>query len=186
MTEPLYCANHPKVETSLRCNRCEKPICAKCAVHMDTGYRCKECVKAQRKQFETAVWIDYFLGFFTALILSGIGATIVVFFLANIWYGFWTLLFAPFATKIIVNLTKKLTRYHYSRNLFLTISAGVLLGGLPLVLRGISGLFLVFSNIEYYGGMNWLYLSLPLIWVIIYLFITVPAVYAGLTGISLK
>ncbi|MEN6392186.1 MAG: B-box zinc finger protein, partial [Anaerolineaceae bacterium] len=28
----LYCTNHPQTETSLRCNRCDKPICTKCAV----------------------------------------------------------------------------------------------------------------------------------------------------------
>ena len=55
MTEALpkmYCANHPTVETTLRCNRCEKPICAKCAVLTPTGYRCKECIKEQQKIFD--------------------------------------------------------------------------------------------------------------------------------------
>ncbi len=48
---PTYCANHPGVETSLRCNKCGKPICAKCAVRTPTGYRCKECVRGQLKDF---------------------------------------------------------------------------------------------------------------------------------------
>ncbi|NJN97269.1 MAG: hypothetical protein HC875_25880 [Anaerolineales bacterium] len=30
-TGPLYCYQHPKVETGLRCNRCNRPICPKCA-----------------------------------------------------------------------------------------------------------------------------------------------------------
>jgi hypothetical protein len=39
----LYCANHPNVETNLRCSRCGKPICARCRVATPVGYRCYEC-----------------------------------------------------------------------------------------------------------------------------------------------
>ena len=55
----LFCANHPDRETSLRCNRCEKPICSKCAVRTPTGYRCKECVRGQQKVFDTAENQDF-------------------------------------------------------------------------------------------------------------------------------
>ncbi|MCS7001590.1 MAG: hypothetical protein NZ518_01960 [Dehalococcoidia bacterium] len=40
---PSYCANHPKVETWLRCNKCMKPICVRCSIPTPVGYRCKEC-----------------------------------------------------------------------------------------------------------------------------------------------
>jgi membrane associated rhomboid family serine protease len=43
---PLYCYRHPQVETSLRCNRCNKPICPKCAQRTPVGFRCAECVSA--------------------------------------------------------------------------------------------------------------------------------------------
>ena len=66
MTETLYCYVHPNRETSLRCNHCERPICADCAVLTPTGYRCKECVKGQQKVFDTSEWYDYVLGFITA------------------------------------------------------------------------------------------------------------------------
>jgi hypothetical protein len=41
----MTCYRHSKVETSLRCSRCEKPICADCAVPTPVGYRCRECGK---------------------------------------------------------------------------------------------------------------------------------------------
>jgi hypothetical protein len=66
----MYCANHPNVETSLRCNKCEKPICARCAILTPTGYRCKECVRGQQKVFETAKWLDYPLIFMIVAILA--------------------------------------------------------------------------------------------------------------------
>ncbi|HLF80868.1 MAG TPA: B-box zinc finger protein, partial [Anaerolineales bacterium] len=55
MTEVvLTCANHPTRETSLRCKRCDKPICASCAVLTPVGYRCRECVRGQQATFDTA------------------------------------------------------------------------------------------------------------------------------------
>src|SRR3990172_382923 len=87
----LYCVNHPDVETTLRCNRCEKPICSKCAILTPTGYRCKECVRGQQKVFETAFWYDYVFGFITAAILSGLASV-------GIWllpFQFLTIFIAP-------------------------------------------------------------------------------------------
>lgn len=37
------CSRHPKVETSLRCSRCESYICPDCAVLTPVGYRCRKC-----------------------------------------------------------------------------------------------------------------------------------------------
>ena len=69
----LYCANHPHSATGLRCNRCEKPICAKCAVLTPIGYRCKECVRGQLKVYDTAKGIDYPLLFGAVVTLAAIG-----------------------------------------------------------------------------------------------------------------
>lgn len=37
------CSHHPSVLTRLRCSRCEKPICPKCAVRTPVGLRCPDC-----------------------------------------------------------------------------------------------------------------------------------------------
>jgi hypothetical protein len=39
----MKCAYHPKVETNLRCGKCDKPICPKCMVQTPVGARCREC-----------------------------------------------------------------------------------------------------------------------------------------------
>lgn len=70
--EALYCANHPTVGTTLRCNRCGKPICARCAVLTPVGYRCKECVRGQQRIFETVVWYDYLVAAAVAGVISGL------------------------------------------------------------------------------------------------------------------
>ena len=42
-TGPVPCADHPDVETRLRCSRCGKPICPRCAVRTPVGMRCPDC-----------------------------------------------------------------------------------------------------------------------------------------------
>lgn len=40
---PTFCADHPDTETRLRCSRCGKPICPRCAVRTPVGMRCPDC-----------------------------------------------------------------------------------------------------------------------------------------------
>ncbi len=54
----LYCTVHPNVETALRCNRCGRPMCNRCAVRTPVGYRCRECVRGQQQVFYTAQTLD--------------------------------------------------------------------------------------------------------------------------------
>jgi phage FluMu protein Com len=37
------CSYHPNVLTRLRCSKCGKPICPRCAVETPVGFRCPEC-----------------------------------------------------------------------------------------------------------------------------------------------
>ena len=39
------CYQHPQTETGLRCNRCDRPICAKCAKSTPVGYKCLDCIR---------------------------------------------------------------------------------------------------------------------------------------------
>ena len=168
-TAPIYCANHPGVETSLRCNKCGKPICAKCAVRTPTGYRCKECVRGQLKVFDTALWYDYLLGFATAGIL-GFLASLLASLVSSLSFIGWILIIigAPTAGVTIAEGVRLVTRKHRSRPLFITIAAAVVLGALPVIFfQLLSGNFfsLIFQGI--------------------YLFIATPIVYTRLSGIQL-
>ena len=167
---PTYCANHPGVETSLRCNKCGKPICAKCAVRTPTGYRCKECVRGQLKIFDTAVWYDYLLGFATAAIL-GCLASLLATLVSSLGFIGWILIVvgAPTAGIVIAEGVRLVTRKHRSRALFITIAAAVVVGALPVIL------FQLF-NMNFFS----------LIFQGIYLFIATPVVYTRLSGIQLN
>ena len=41
----MKCATHPKIETNLRCGKCDKPICPKCMVQTPVGARCPDCAR---------------------------------------------------------------------------------------------------------------------------------------------
>ena len=105
----LYCANHPTVETSLRCNRCEKPICAKCAIATPTGYRCKECVRGQQKLFETAQWYDYPVAFVLAVVL------------------------APAVGVVIAEAVRTVLHHRRSIHMWQVVAAGTVIGCLPML-----------------------------------------------------
>ena len=48
--EQLYCYGHPKTPTKLRCSRCERPICGRCAIPASVGQHCPECVAEARRR----------------------------------------------------------------------------------------------------------------------------------------
>jgi MFS family permease len=175
-----YCYVHPTRETSLRCNRCERPICAQCAVLTPTGYRCKECVRSQQKIFDTAVWSDYIVAFVAASIGSAI-ASILVLIVSNFFFGLIVLLLAPSAGAAIGNIVRRFIKNRRSRMLFLTASVGIVTGGLPvLIVFGLPALFAVFA-----GGFQNIYSLLPVIWQVVYLVMAVPAAYSQLSGIRI-
>ncbi len=44
-----YCYGHPDTPTRLRCSRCDRPICGRCAIPASVGQHCPECVAEARK-----------------------------------------------------------------------------------------------------------------------------------------
>ena len=171
----LYCANHPNRETSLRCNRCEKPICPDCAVLTPTGYRCKDCVRSQQKVFETAQWWDYPLALCIAAGLSFIGSLVVPL------VGFFTLFVAPIAGVIIAEAVRLVTGRRRSKRLYQLTAAAVVLGSLPLLAMSLLGL--AFSGL---GGGSSLFAILPLIYRGLYTVMVTSSAYYRLAGISLS
>lgn len=169
-SETLYCYVHPTRETALRCNNCNRPICASCAVRTPIGYRCRECVKGQQKAFDTSEWYDYVTGFVIALIVSVL-ASFLVTFIGGIGFFGWFLIAAgaPTAGVAIAESVRFVTRKRRSRPLFITVAVAVVLGALPVILFQ-----LVFRQ-NLFG----------ILFQIIYLIIAVPVVYSRLSGIQL-
>jgi hypothetical protein len=81
--ELTYCEVHPDRETGLRCNRCNRLMCAQCAVQTPVGYRCKECVRQHEDKFFAGTNLDYAIVLAVAAVIGGLG-----FFFTSLLGGF--------------------------------------------------------------------------------------------------
>ena len=178
-TQTIYCANHPTVATSLRCNRCEKPICIKCAVLTPTGYRCKQCVSGQQKAFETALWQDYVLGLSLAALLSFIGSIIILI----LPLALLTFLVAPLIGTVIGEVVRRVTNKRRSKRLFWGVVGAMVAGGLPVLLIQLVGIGLFSYTAGVRGFASG---AIPLIWQGVYLFLAVSSAYYRLSGFTIR
>jgi hypothetical protein len=168
----MYCVNHPQTETSLRCNRCEKPICVKCAVLTPTGYRCKECVRGQQKLFETALWYDYLLAFIISSVLSYIGSRIIPVM------SYFTILLAPVAGVIISEIIRAITKRRRSKRLSQLATLAAALGSLLTILLY---LIIIVPGLSQ-GGFGYLW---QLLWQGVYAFTVSSTIYYRMAGIKI-
>ncbi len=73
----MYCVNHPKTETLIRCSKCLDPICQKCAVRTPVGLRCPKCAWAGRSPSYAMAPQNYVLVVLVALVASLIAGAVV-------------------------------------------------------------------------------------------------------------
>jgi hypothetical protein len=138
MTEPtMVCANHPHRETTLRCNRCEKPICSQCAVLTPVGYRCKECVRGQQKGFETARRIDYPIAGLISAVTLGVAMYLLGFL------SWWGIFIAPVVGGGVADIVHRAVGRRRSRYLPLAAVIGGAIGILPSLWQPFNRLFVV-------------------------------------------
>lgn len=156
----VFCSWHPARETTLRCNRCGKPMCASCAILTPVGYRCKECVRGQQAKFETAEWYDYAIGIAIGLVSSGLAAFLLGVLLGFIRGGFigWIIAFAaaPAIGGGIAELVRRGLRGRRGRYLAHAVVAAIVIGGLPsLLFTGLIGiLYLVLAPSAAYSRLR--------------------------------
>lgn len=135
----LTCTFHPKTETQLRCNRCNRPICIKCATHTPTGYRCPECIRSHQKKFITTKWFD-----------QGIAAAItgVISFLGSLFainFGFYMILIAIGVGYFAVWAVKKAIKNRRSPLLKYVMTISAFLGSIIPVIG------ILIRDFRYYG-----------------------------------
>lgn len=163
--EKMYCANHPDVETLLRCNKCNKPICMKCAVQTPVGYRCVDCVRTQQNVYYNAGSSDNLIGMGVAFVAVLI-ATPIMAFVFRMMPGFFGLLIAFFAGSAagsgLAQIVRQAVKRRRGRNLRWFVLAGtiaglaagaivsvLLLGGFPLLPFGIFAVLAILSALPF-------------------------------------
>ncbi|MBN1657520.1 MAG: tetratricopeptide repeat protein [Anaerolineae bacterium] len=126
----LYCVNHPKVETMLRCNRCGEPICSRCAVLTPVGYRCKQCVRGQQAVFYTGGTVDYVISGVLALVLGGVAA----YLMGMLGGWFFALILGPALGVGIAEAVRFAVQRRQSRHLWAVVLGGMVISGLAVFL----------------------------------------------------
>lgn len=107
VSEPIVykCKRHPNIETSLRCSKCEDPICPKCAILSAVGYRCPSCGK------ERSVTLEVPLGLLVIGSTAGFGLGFLASWLIGGSLGFFVLFLAAIVGgavgEIMVRLVKR-------------------------------------------------------------------------------
>ncbi len=174
MNEPLYCANHPKVETRLRCNKCGKPICMQCAVRTPVGYRCRECVNAQQRTFYAGFRSSYYLiAAVVALPLSLVAGWLIP------QLGWYTIFLGPVVGGGIAEAARYAIGRKRGQYTWLVVCGAIVVGALPTLLLSLLSFVGLVAGAP--GVLTYLVGGLArLLWVGVYLLTAIGAAYARL------
>jgi len=153
----LFCYRHPGRSTSLRCYKCNKPICSECAVKTPVGYLCPTCHREAEDAFFNNKPIDYILAALVALPLSLMAGWLVVRFSGGI---FMILLFVFAGGAVggfIARLSKRAIGKRRGRFIPHVVAACIIIGALfwawPWVLvlfAGSAGVLIKLAGIGVY------------------------------------
>lgn len=158
--EALYCANHPNRLTHLRCNKCGKPVCAKCVRPTPVGYRCKSCIREHEDTFYSATPVHYFIAAVVAFPLGIISGFI------SVRLGFLVIFFAALAGSIIARIVHRIIGRKRGRWMPHLVATAIVFGGIiPAIIPILNLLF---------GQGRF---SFGLIWVAIYVVVATSAAY---------
>jgi hypothetical protein len=132
-----FCYRHPDVETGLRCNRCGKPICPKCARRTPVGFRCPDCIREQENKYYSGGNFDYLIAAIIAFPLALIATALFTFILNG--FGFFMLLIAFFVAPAAGGLIAEAVRWgvgrRRSRYLRHVVVGCIILATVPFLLR---------------------------------------------------
>lgn len=136
---PAFCYRHPEVETSLRCNKCGRPICPRCAVRTPVGFRCPECIREQENKYYSGTNMDYIIAAVIAFPLSLVVAGLFTTILSG--FGFFMLLIGFFVAPIVAGFIAEAVRWgvkkRRSRYLRHVVIGCLIAATLPFLLVGL-------------------------------------------------
>lgn len=123
--EILYCEKHPTREATLRCIRCNRPMCLDCALSTPTGYACRECLRKHEDRFYNASQLDYPITLGVCL-AGNVVAVMLALTLGSWWIGFFI---GGAAGGIFATLARRLTGRRVGRYSAQVAAVGAVIGG---------------------------------------------------------
>jgi hypothetical protein len=179
MSEPMHCVNHPNVETYLRCNKCGRPICVRCAVQTPVGYRCKDCVHVQQRAF----YADFRSAHYLVAAAVALPLALVAGWLIPS-LGWYAIVLGPLAGGGIAEAVRWAIRRRRGQYTWLVVCGCIVVGGLPKLLMSLfllaGSALLGGSEILTTGRAYVTDVLVGLVWTVVYLVAAVGAAYAWL------
>lgn len=119
-----FCYGHPQRETYVRCGRCDRPICTRCAMQGPVGLRCRKCGRPA---------FDPLTSFTPAQLLLGTGVAVagglvVGFIGAQI--GWLSIILAFFAGGLIAETVRRVAGYKHGPVMLAITFGGIFAGAL--------------------------------------------------------
>ncbi len=118
----LFCYRHPDRETWVRCGRCDRPICTKCAMQGPVGFRCRDCGRPVRDPMGSFTPAQLLGGF----AVSGGGGLLAAAISAR--FGLFALFIAFFAGGIIAQAITRVTGYKIGPAMDALVYGGIIAG----------------------------------------------------------
>ena len=175
MSEPMYCVNHPKVETYLRCNKCGQPMCTRCAVQTPVGYRCRDCISSQQRVFYADFRpVHYLIAGVVALPLALVAGWIVP------SLGWYAIILGPLAGAGIAEAARWAIRRRRGPYTWLVVCGCIVVGGLFKLLLSLVPYLLLSGATQNPAGYYITGWMAGLLWEAVYLATAVGAAYARL------
>ena len=171
--EVLRCEKHG-TETHLRCNRCGRPICSKCAVRTPTGYRCDDCVRGQQRVFDTAESRDFVVAIPIGAGLAFLGSLLIP------RLGFLTIFIAPAAGALIAEVIRRAIQKRRSDRLFKWVAGFVAAASLFPLLSFVIVYILALLGSQANSGLG--FFGFGFLWEVVYAFMVTSTMYYRLSG----
>jgi hypothetical protein len=137
----LYCYRHPNRETSLRCYKCNKPICSECTEKTPVGYLCPDCHREAEDAFFNANPLDYLLAFAVAMPISLVVGYLVMRFSSGFFFIIIMFFVGGAVGGFIGRVTKRVVGGRRGRYIPYLVAAcviiGVLIWALPSMIAGV-------------------------------------------------
>jgi hypothetical protein len=118
----LRCYRHPERETWVRCGRCDRPICPRCAMQGPVGFRCRDCGRPAHDPLTSFTPLQLIGG----LTLATTAGTVAGLLAGRI--GFFVIFLAWFGGIFIADLLTRFVGYKQGPVMVGILFGGVLLG----------------------------------------------------------
>ncbi len=137
----LVCYRHPDRNTSLRCYKCNKPICSECTVKTPVGYLCPDCYREAEDAFFNARPVDYLVATLVALPISLLAGFLVMRFSSGLLFIIIMFFIGGAVGGVIGRITKRMIGQRRGRYIPHLVAAcviiGVLVWALPSLLAAL-------------------------------------------------